>query len=101
MITPILLSEQFDYDQLVAAMRGCSLMLSDSGGLQEVALALIKSVLVLRQITERPEAMEASNAKLTRTSSADILREISFLLQDSKTYENDEYLKYFLLRKSE
>jgi UDP-N-acetylglucosamine 2-epimerase (non-hydrolysing) len=81
------LTEPLDYDQLVAAMRGCTLLLSDSGGLQEEAPALGKPVLVLRQTTERPEAVDAGTAKLIGTDSADILRETSLLLQSPNAYE--------------
>jgi UDP-N-acetylglucosamine 2-epimerase (non-hydrolysing) len=81
------LTEPLDYDQLVAAMRGCTLLLSDSGGLQEEAPALGKPVLVLRRTTERPEAVDAGTAKLIGTASADILREASLLLEDSGAYE--------------
>jgi UDP-N-acetylglucosamine 2-epimerase (non-hydrolysing) len=81
------LTEPLDYDQLVAAMRGCTLLLSDSGGLQEEAPALGKPVLVLRRTTERPEAVDAGTAKLIGTASADILREASLLLEDSNAYD--------------
>ncbi|MFZ9946730.1 MAG: non-hydrolyzing UDP-N-acetylglucosamine 2-epimerase, partial [Vulcanococcus sp.] len=81
------LTEPLDYDQLVAAMRGCTLLLSDSGGLQEEAPALGKPVLVLRRTTERPEAVDAGTAKLIGTASADILRETSLLLEDAKAYD--------------
>ena len=81
------LTEPLDYDQLVAAMRGCTLLLSDSGGLQEEAPALGKPVLVLRRTTERPEAVNAGTAKLIGTASADILRETSLLLADGAAYE--------------
>ncbi|WP_087067652.1 non-hydrolyzing UDP-N-acetylglucosamine 2-epimerase [Cyanobium sp. NIES-981] len=81
------LTEPLDYDQLVAAMRGCTLVLSDSGGLQEEAPALGKPVLVLRRTTERPEAIEAGTAKLIGTASADILAEASTLLTDAAAYE--------------
>jgi UDP-N-acetylglucosamine 2-epimerase (non-hydrolysing) len=81
------LTEPLDYDQLVAAMRGCTLVLSDSGGLQEEAPALGKPVLVLRRTTERPEAIEAGTARLIGTATADILAEASALLSDSAAYE--------------
>jgi UDP-N-acetylglucosamine 2-epimerase (non-hydrolysing) len=81
------LTEPLDYDQLVAAMRGCTLVLSDSGGLQEEAPALGKPVLVLRRTTERPEAIEAGTARLIGTASADILAETSTLLSDAAAYE--------------
>jgi UDP-N-acetylglucosamine 2-epimerase (non-hydrolysing) len=81
------LTEPLDYDELVAAMRGCTLVLSDSGGLQEEAPALGKPVLVLRRTTERPEAIQAGTAKLIGTASSDILAEASALLSDAAAYE--------------
>ena len=83
----VFLTEPLDYDRLVAAMRGATLLLTDSGGLQEEAPALGKPVLVLRRTTERPEAVEAGTAKLIGTDAADILREASLLLEDSAAYE--------------
>jgi len=81
------LTEPLDYDQLVAAMRGCTLLLSDSGGLQEEAPALGKPVLVLRRTTERPEAVDAGTALLIGTASTDIVRETARLLEDPAAYE--------------
>jgi UDP-N-acetylglucosamine 2-epimerase (non-hydrolysing) len=81
------LTEPLDYDQLVAAMRGATLVLSDSGGLQEEAPALGKPVLVLRRTTERPEAVSAGTARLIGTDSADIVAEASQLLTDAAAYE--------------
>jgi UDP-N-acetylglucosamine 2-epimerase (non-hydrolysing) len=81
------LCEPLDYDQLVAAMRGCTLVLTDSGGLQEEAPALGKPVLVLRRTTERPEAVDAGTARLIGTASADIVAEASTLLSDASAYE--------------
>lgn len=81
------LTEPLDYDRLVAAMRAATLLLTDSGGLQEEAPALGKPVLVLRRTTERPEAVEAGTARLIGTDAADILREASLLLEDSSAYE--------------
>jgi UDP-N-acetylglucosamine 2-epimerase (non-hydrolysing) len=81
------LTEPLDYDQLVAAMRGCTLVLTDSGGLQEEAPALGKPVLVLRRTTERPEAVEAGTARLIGTATADIVAEASRLLTDAAAYE--------------
>ena len=68
-------------------MRGSTLLLTDSGGLQEEAPALGKPVLVLRRTTERPEAVDAGTAKLIGTASADILRETALLLDDQQAYE--------------
>jgi UDP-N-acetylglucosamine 2-epimerase (non-hydrolysing) len=81
------LTEPLDYDHLVAAMRGCCLVLTDSGGLQEEAPALGKPVLVLRRTTERPEAVDAGTAKLIGTATTDILSEVSRLLTDEQAYE--------------
>jgi len=81
------LTEPLDYDRLVAAMRGCSLLLTDSGGLQEEAPALGKPVLVLRRTTERPEAVEAGTARLIGTDRGAILAEASRLLEDPQAYE--------------
>jgi UDP-N-acetylglucosamine 2-epimerase (non-hydrolysing) len=81
------LTEPLDYDRLVAAMRGATLLLTDSGGLQEEAPALGKPVLVLRRTTERPEAVDAGTAKLIGTDAADILREASLLLENADAYE--------------
>jgi len=80
------LTEPLDYDRLVAAMRGCTLLLTDSGGLQEEAPALGKPVLVLRRTTERPEAVEAGTARLIGTASAAILEESARLLEDPAAY---------------
>ncbi len=81
------LTEPLDYDRLVAAMRGCTLLLTDSGGLQEEAPALGKPVLVLRRTTERPEAVDAGTARLIGTDSATILAETSNLLEHEGAYE--------------
>jgi UDP-N-acetylglucosamine 2-epimerase (non-hydrolysing) len=82
----VVLTEPLDYDRLVAAMKGCKLLLTDSGGLQEEAPALGKPVLVLRETTERPEAVEAGTARLVGTDPASIEREASLLLDDTDAY---------------
>jgi UDP-N-acetylglucosamine 2-epimerase (non-hydrolysing) len=80
------LTEPLDYNHLVAALRGCTLVLTDSGGLQEEAPALGKPVLVLRRTTERPEAVAAGTARLIGTDSATIVAEASRLLSDAEAY---------------
>jgi len=80
------LTEPLDYDRLVAAIRGATLLLTDSGGLQEEAPALGKPVLVLRRTTERPEAVSAGTAKLIGTDAEAIVREASLLLDDPAAY---------------
>ncbi len=81
------LVEPLDYEQLVGAMQRCYLLLTDSGGLQEEAPGLGKPVLVLRETTERPEAVEAGTAKLVGTNPDVITAAASQLLSDSNAYE--------------
>lgn len=76
----------FDYGPFVAAMKHSFLILTDSGGVQEEAPALGKPVLVLRQDTERPEAVTEGVVKLVGTERDDIVREASLLLDDSIAY---------------
>jgi UDP-N-acetylglucosamine 2-epimerase (non-hydrolysing) len=83
----VFLTEPLDYPQLVSAIQRCYLLLTDSGGLQEEAPSLGKPVLVLRDTTERPEAITAGTAKLVGTQSADILQTASQLLSDTKIYQ--------------
>ncbi len=83
----VTLTEPLDYDRLVAAMKGCTLLLTDSGGLQEEAPALGKPVLVLRKTTERPEAVDAGTARLVGTDPGIILAEASRLLTDQSAYD--------------
>jgi UDP-N-acetylglucosamine 2-epimerase (non-hydrolysing) len=60
--------------------------LTDSGGVQEEAPSLGKPVLVMRDTTERPEAVEAGTVRLVGTDSAAIVREVNCLLTDDVTY---------------
>lgn len=79
--------EPLDYVDLVNVMRRSFLILTDSGGIQEEAPALSKPVLVLRDTTERPEAIECGSAKLIGTNCENIFRETSALLNSDKSYE--------------
>lgn len=81
------LVEPLDYSQLVGAMQRCYLLLTDSGGLQEEAPGLGKPVLVLRETTERPEAVAAGTAKLVGTNPEVIIAEASRLLQEPAAYD--------------
>ena len=76
-----------DYLPLVHLMRAATLVLTDSGGLQEEAPSLGKPVLVMRETTERPEAVEAGTARLVGTDAARIVAEVSRLLDDAAAYE--------------
>ena len=82
----IVLCEPLAYDQFVAAMIRAHLILTDSGGIQEEAPALATPVLVLRDETERPEAVEAGVAKLVGCDHDRILAECTRLLRQPKAY---------------
>ena len=68
-------------------MKASDLVLTDSGGIQEEAPGLGKPVLVMRDTTERPEALEAGTVKLVGTDFDRIITEVSRLLDDQKYYE--------------
>jgi UDP-N-acetylglucosamine 2-epimerase (non-hydrolysing) len=80
------LSEPLDYRGFVAAMHRARVILTDSGGVQEEAPSLGKPVLVLRNTTERPEAVQAGTALLIGTDRDRIVYEVSRLLDDSSHY---------------
>ncbi|MGF1460253.1 MAG: non-hydrolyzing UDP-N-acetylglucosamine 2-epimerase [Leptolyngbyaceae cyanobacterium] len=80
------LTEPLDYGQLVGAMQRCTLLLTDSGGLQEEAPGLGKPVLVLRETTERPEAIAAGTAKLVGTDGDAIAHAAVDLLTSPAAY---------------
>jgi UDP-N-acetylglucosamine 2-epimerase (non-hydrolysing) len=82
-----LLCAPLDYPQLVGAMQRCFLVLTDSGGIQEEAPALGKPVLVLRETTERPEAMDAGVACLVGTDTQAIVASAAHLLTDLPAYK--------------
>lgn len=82
----VMLSEPLSYLELVRALQQSWFVITDSGGLQEEAPALGKPVLVLRDVTERPEAVKAGGAKLVGTSRQAIATESRRLLDDSKRY---------------
>jgi UDP-N-acetylglucosamine 2-epimerase (non-hydrolysing) len=82
----VFLTEPLDYAQLVAAIQNCYLLLTDSGGLQEEAPSLGKPVLVLRETTERPEAIAAGTAKLVGTNPQTVVKAATALLSDPQAY---------------
>lgn len=83
----VFLTEPLDYAQLVGAIQRCYLLLTDSGGLQEEAPSLGKPVLVLRETTERPEAVDAGTAKLVGTHAKAIAEAASRLLKSESAYK--------------
>jgi len=83
----VFLTEPLDYGELVGAIQRSYLLLTDSGGLQEEAPSLGKPVLVLRETTERQEAIAAGTAKLVGTESAQIFAAASNLLSNLTAYQ--------------
>jgi len=81
------LIEPLDYLPFVYLMDRSHLIITDSGGVQEEAPSLGKPVLVMRETTERPEAVEAGTVKLVGTDRAAIVREAHRLLDDRAAYE--------------
>lgn len=81
------LIEPLDYLPFVYLMNQSSIILTDSGGIQEEAPSLGKPVLVLRDTTERPEAVAAGTVRLTGTDIKKIVTEASLLLTDAQAYQ--------------
>jgi len=77
-----------DYATFVWLMERCHFIISDSGGIQEEAPSLGKPVLVTREVTERPEAVEVGAVKLIGTSESRLVMESEKLLQDRKSYDS-------------
>lgn len=82
------LIEPQDYLPFVYLMGRAHIILTDSGGIQEEAPSLGKPVLVMRDTTERPEAVEAGTVKLVGTHTDAISQELTRLLQDPQAYNN-------------
>lgn len=82
----VVLGEPLDYISFVDLMRRAHLLLTDSGGIQEEAPSLGKPVLVMRERTERPEAVEAGTVRLVGTDPAKIVGEAARLLEDGEEY---------------
>lgn len=79
--------EPLEYLSFVYLMEQSTIVLTDSGGIQEEAPGLGKPVLVMRDTTERPEALEAGTVKLVGTNYEKIVTEVSRLLDDSEYYD--------------
>lgn len=86
-ISNVHLIEPLDYLPFVYLMDRATLILTDSGGIQEEAPSLGKPVLVMRDTTERPEAVEAGTVKLVGTNVNRIVDQAHILLTDAKAYE--------------
>jgi len=81
------LIEPVSYEEFVHLMSKAYVILTDSGGVQEEAPALAKPVLVMRENTERPEAVDAGTAKLVGTDRAEIVTSVEKLLADADCYQ--------------
>ena len=82
----ITLLPPLDYLPMVNLLKASKLVLTDSGGVQEEAPGLGKPVLVMREVTERPEGVAAGTVHLVGTDQASIEREVTRLLTDGKAY---------------
>ncbi|MDR2780641.1 MAG: UDP-N-acetylglucosamine 2-epimerase (non-hydrolyzing) [Synergistaceae bacterium] len=89
----IILCDPLDYPDFVWSLGRCKIILSDSGGVQEEASALGKPVVVLRGVTERPEAVEHGTAILAGTEYDRIVTVADGLLSDEKKYREIEMRK--------
>lgn len=82
----VLVTEPLSYGEFTTVMAASDIVLTDSGGIQEEAPSLGKPVLVMRDNTERPEAVEAGSVALIGTDTRRIVDEISNLLDDANAY---------------
>lgn len=86
-LSNVYLISPLDYLPFIYAMQHSTLLLTDSGGVQEEAPSLGKPVLVMRDTTERPEAVEAGTVKLVGTDVEAIVSNVTALLQDKEMYK--------------
>lgn len=86
-IDNVRLSEPLRYEDFVNSMAKSDFILTDSGGVQEEGVALSKPVLVLRNTTERPEALNIGASKVIGTTKDVIIREVNRLLDDKEEYQ--------------
>jgi len=82
----IVLVDPVTYPDLLRLMKRCYLILTDSGGIQEEAPSFHKPVLVLREVTERPEVIEANAGRVVGTRTEDIVGAVSILLENASEY---------------
>ena len=79
------------YGDLLQVMRRCWLILTDSGGIQEEAASFHKPVLILREVTERPEVVEAGAGKVIGTDSDRVVQEVVALMQNPLEYQKTSW----------
>ncbi len=83
----VVLTEPLDYTDFAVVLERSDVVLTDSGGVQEEAPSLGKPVLVMRENTERPEAVTAGTVKLIGTDRERIVAEVNTLLEDEQAYD--------------
>ena len=81
------LIEPLDYQPFIYLMKHCYLVLTDSGGIQEEAPSLGKPVLVMRDATERPEAIHAGTVRLVGADRERIVANVTNLISDPESYK--------------
>ena len=86
-VSNILLIDPLGYEEFSFLMKHCYFIMTDSGGIQEEAPSLGKPVLVLRNNTERPEAILSGSAKLVGSSISNIITEASNLIDNKESYK--------------
>lgn len=90
-VSNVHLIEPLDYLPFIYLMKRSHIILTDSGGIQEEAPSLGKPVLVMRETTERPEAVDAGTVRLVGTDRKKIVNETCHLLQDEAAYQQMSY----------
>jgi UDP-N-acetylglucosamine 2-epimerase (non-hydrolysing) len=80
------LIEPLDYEPFAWLLKHCHVVLTDSGGIQEEAPSLGKPVLVMREVTERPEAVDAGTVRLVGANRERIVAEMADLLDNPDSY---------------
>lgn len=93
-ISNVFLLEPLSYPELLWVLNESTLVITDSGGIQEEAPALGKPVLILREVTERNEGIETGNAKLVGTTCEKIVSECLSILDNKEAYERMSKVQY-------
>jgi UDP-N-acetylglucosamine 2-epimerase (non-hydrolysing) len=83
----VLLVEPLDYREFVNLLKSCYFIITDSGGIQEEAPSLKKPVLLMREVTERPEAVKAGAVEVVGTDTGRIVESCSRLLDSRRAYD--------------
>tara|TARA_B100000963_G_scaffold196536_1_gene171059 strand:+ start:25383 stop:26531 length:1149 start_codon:yes stop_codon:yes gene_type:complete len=82
----VMLIQPLEYEKFIYLLKNCYLVLTDSGGIQEEAPSFGKPVVVMRDVTERPEAVKAGTVKLVGANRSKIVETVSNLIEDDELY---------------